>query len=148
MRIYLPLLPGDQESMRSGSSLLELEAGRLAWGVAPAARADRPDEDAEDLEYEAVQDAAYWAIQDALGAGDEDRSIAVIAGDAPDQQLVEASEEAGAFGLRLSGSAQLRLASVHVTELTARAAQDDDTDPALLWFDAAEAGAALDRIGS
>ena len=44
---------------------------------------------------------------------------------------------------RRLASASARIASFHVTELDAAAAEADDTDPALLWFDATEAADAL-----
>ena len=60
----------------------------------------------------------------------------------PDDVLGEAPD-GGAFGVLLSSPASARIASFHVTELDAAAAEADDTDPALLWFDAADAADAL-----
>lgn len=146
MRIYVPLQPVDADALRSGSSRLELATGRVVWGVAPAARRDRPDADAEELEYDAIQDATYQGIEDAVAAGSGEQAVLVIAGDAPDGGLEDASGTAGAFGLRAREPLPVRVASVHVTALSALSARADDTDPALLWFDAAEAATAVESL--
>lgn len=83
------------------------------------------------------------AVHVALGAAGPDERALVIAADVPDQLVTGATEEGGAFGIRLTGEATAKVASFHVTELDAAAAEADDTDPALLWFDASEGPAAL-----
>lgn len=138
MRIYLPLTAPDRASLELASARLELAEGRAAWTVTDSARQDFPGEDLEDLEYEALQDAVHVAY----GAGDPTRRALVIAADVPDAVLAEAPD-GGAFGVLLRSPAAARIASFHVTELDAAAAEADDTDPALLWFDAAEAADAL-----
>lgn len=138
MRIYLPLTAPDRASLALASTRLELAEGRAAWTVTDSARRDFPSEDLEDLEYEALQDAVHVAY----GAGDPTARALVIAADVPDAVLAEASD-GGAFGVLLRSPAPARIASFHVTELDAAAAEADDTDPALLWFDAAEASDAL-----
>ncbi|MFC7376296.1 DUF6912 family protein [Brachybacterium sp. GCM10030267] len=139
MRIYLPLTTGDRRALESAGSDLELAPGRAAWAVTTPARADRPDEDEEDLEYEALQDAVHVAFSASAAS---DRAL-VIAADVPDRITRPADEEGGAFGIVLSGSTRARIASLHVTELDAASAEADDTDPALLWFDASEGSEAL-----
>jgi len=138
MRIYLPLTASDRSSLELASTRLELAAGRTAWGVTASAQRDFPGEDLEDLEYEALQDAVHVAY----GAGSSTERALVLAADVPDSAVREAAD-AGAFGILLDTHASARIASFHVTELDAAAAEADDTDPALLWFDAAEATEAL-----
>lgn len=143
MRIYLPVDPSEHDPLRAGARTLELAPGRAAWAVTAAARADRPEEDGEDLEYDALQDAVYAGLVAGEGT-DPRRRVLVVAGDVPDRAVAEAGEEAGAYGVVLTAPAALRIAALHVTELGARAIEDDDTDPALLWFDASEGAAALE----
>jgi len=139
MRIYLPLSAEDRTTLESSSSGIELIAGRAAWGVTGSARTDNPDQDEEDLEYEAMQDAVHVAL---LSADATARAL-VIAADAPDGDVAAAEEDGGAFGVEVRGTTRARIASFHVTELDAAAAEQDDTDPALLWFDASEGADAL-----
>lgn len=138
MRIYLPLTDTDRASLELASTRLELAEGRAAWAVTDSARRGFPGEDLEDLEYEALQDAVHVAY----GAGSSTQRAMVIALDVPDAAIGDA-DDGGAFGVLLGTSASARIASFHVTELDAAAAEADDTDPALLWFDAAEAADAL-----
>ncbi|MBK0332203.1 hypothetical protein I8D64_12430 [Brachybacterium sp. MASK1Z-5] len=140
MRIFAPVGPADHDALRSGAARIALETGRLIWGVSDAARAERAEEDVEELEYDALQDAVFSA----LGQVDPRMRALVLAGDVPDASLADASEDGGAFGLRLAREGALVIASAHATELDAAAAEVDDTDPALLWFDASELPAALD----
>lgn len=144
MRIYLPLPADDPGALtrvgRAGRPELELPAGCEAWAVTPGARADRPGEDDEDLEYEALQDAVFAA--DRAGE-DPDARLLVLAGDVPESAIREAADALGAFGLVLPDGARLRLASIHVSEQPRAAVRADDTDPALLWFDASETAEAL-----
>lgn len=139
MRIYLPLTAEDRAALESAARGLELAAERPAWGVSTEARADRPGQDEEDLEYDALQDAVHIAFS--LGGGDS-RAL-VIAADAPDEALAGAEENGGAFGVVTRRATQARIASFHVSELDAVSADQDDTDPALLWFDASEGADAL-----
>ena len=134
MRIYLPLTAEDRAALTTPGSGIELAPGRTAWAVTSEARADRPDDDVEDLEYDALQDAVHVAF----GAGTSSARALVIAVDVPDSTVEAATEDGGAFGLRLRTTATAKIASLHVTELDAAAAQADDTDPALLWFDVSE----------
>ncbi|EWS80813.1 hypothetical protein BF93_01665 [Brachybacterium phenoliresistens] len=143
MRIYLPVTPAEHAALRSGAGALELPAGRSAWAVHASARTDRPGEDPEDLEYDALQDAVHVALTSGPQE-DPDRRALVVAGDVPDRAVVESPEEGGAYGIELPAPATLRIAAFHVSELGARAVEADDTDPALLWFDASEGAAALD----
>lgn len=139
MRIYLPLIAEDRTTLEECASGLELIAGRAAWGVTGSARADSPDQDEEDLEYEAMQDGVHVAL---LSADAASRAL-VIAADVPDRAVAAAEESGGAFGLEIRETTRARVASFHVTELGADAAEQDDTDPALLWFDASEGTEAL-----
>jgi hypothetical protein len=141
MRIYLPLTASDRASLELASSRVELAVGRAAWAVTEPAQHDFPGADLEDLEYEALQDAVHVAYSSG-GAG---QRALVIAADVADDVLEEAAD-GGAFGVLLRAPASARIASFHVTELDAAAAEADDTDPALLWFDAAEAAAALSYL--
>lgn len=138
MRIYLPLQPTDRETLQSAQGRLELETGRAAWAVTQTARQDRPGNDEEDLEYDALQDAVHVALQ----AADPTSRALVIAADVPGSAL-DTAEDGGAFGVQLTEMTSARLASMHVTELDAAAAAADDTDPALLWFDISEGPEAL-----
>ena len=140
MRIFAPAAPSDEAPLRAGAARIDLEAGRLAWGVSAQTLAENPGADLEDLEYEAIQDAAYAAFQE---KGASDRRIIILAGDVPDSAVEERSAEGGAFGLRLREGAQMLLASAHVSELVGADAAADDTDPALLWFDRSEGASAL-----
>lgn len=139
MRIYLPLTDLDRRTLEIAGAHVDLDAGRAAWAVTAEARADRPGEDEEELEYEALQDAVHIAFS-------EGRSMAralVIAADVPDGVPSPAAEDAGVFGIVLPESTSARIASLHVTEQNAATADTDDTDPALLWFDISEATDAL-----
>ena len=134
MRIYLPLLAQDRPALREGRALIDLEPGRAAWAVTSEASADRPGQDEEDLEYEALQEAVHVAFT----AAERSERVLVIAADAPDDVIDAATEEGGAFGIRMRERRSARIASFHVTEQDAATAEADDTDPALLWFDAGE----------
>lgn len=139
MRIYLPLTVEDRPVLESRGVVLGLAAGRPAWAVNAEARRDRPGQDEEDLEYEALQDAVHVAF---TGAGPSQR-VLVLAADVPEQALRPATEDGGAFGVAIDQDCTGRLASSHVSELGAAAAEADDTDPALLWFDPSEGPEAL-----
>ena len=143
MRIYLPLATEDRVALESSAPRLELAARRVAWGVHAEALRDRPDQDVEDLEYDALQDAVHIAYL----TGAADQRALVIAADAPDDAVEVSGEDGGAFGVVTAAPTQARIASFHVTELDAAAADADDTDPALLWFDASEGGDALAFLG-
>lgn len=143
MRIYLPLTTADRTALESSASDLDLDRGRAVWGVHAEARSDRPEQDVEDLEYDALQDAVHVAY---LAAPAERRAL-VIAADVADSALELAEAGGGAFGLVTGAATRARLASFHVTELDAAAAAADDTDPALLWFDASEGPDALAFLG-
>ena len=139
MRIYLPLTDLDRRTLEIAGTRVDLDAGRAAWAVTAEARADRPGEDEEDLEYEALQDAVHIAF----GAGPSSARALVIAADVPEGAPSPAAEDAGVFGVVLREATSARIASLHVTEQNAAAADADDTDPALLWFDTSEATDAL-----
>lgn len=139
MRIYLPLTDQDRRTLESAGARIDLGAGRPAWAVTAEARTDRPGEDEEDLEYEALQDAVHIAFS----AGRSSARALVIAADVPEGASSPGAEEAGVFGVILREATSARIASLHVTELDAAAADADDTDPALLWFDTSEAADAL-----
>lgn len=142
MRIYLPLADEDRPALLSARREIDLPAGREAWAVTAEARADRPGEDIEDLEYDAVQDAVHVALQ----AVEPDARALVMAADVADKALEGATSTGGAYGVRLVSGARAVIASFHVTEQDARAAEQDDTDPALLWFDASEGPSALAQL--
>ncbi|ASK64905.1 hypothetical protein CFK39_02615 [Brachybacterium avium] len=144
MRIYLPLLAPDRPSLQDGRKVIDLDAGRAAWAVTAEARTDRPEQDEEDLEYEALQDAVHIAF---TAAGSSER-VLVIAADIPDGLVAAATEDGGAFGIRVRERRSAKIASFHVTEQSAAAADVDDTDPALLWFDAGEGRDALAFLGA
>lgn len=139
MRIFLPLDPGDHAVLTASRTRLELAADRPAWAVTAEARAERPGVDEEDLDYDALQDAVHVALQAAAPA---ERAL-VIAADVPDPDLAAATDTGGAYGVRTTADTTARIAALHVTELDAAAAEADDTDPALLWFDVSEGAAAL-----
>lgn len=142
MRIYLPLADEDRPALLSARREIDLPAGREAWAVTTEARADRPGEDIEDLEYDAVQDAVHVALQ----AVEPDARALVMAADVADKALEGATSTGGAYGVRLVSGARAVIASFHVTEQDARTAEQDDTDPALLWFDASEGPSALAQL--
>ena len=142
MRIYLPLADEDRPALLSARREIDLPAGREAWAVTAEARADRPGEDIEDLEYDAVQDAVHVALQ----AVEPDARALVMAADVADKALEGATSTGGAYGVRLVSGARAVIASFHVTEQEARTAEQDDTDPALLWFDASEGPSALAQL--
>lgn len=139
MRIYLPLTAQDLPVLESSGRRLDLEVGRAAWSVTADAQDGRPGEDGEDLEYDALQDAVHVA----LSSGPDTARALAIAADVPDGVVEAATEDGGAFGIRLRTGCVAKIASFHVTELGAAAAEADDTDPALLWFDATEGRDAL-----
>lgn len=139
MRIFLPLTAEDRSVLSAAGTRIEIAAGRPAWAVTAPARADRPGEDEEDLEYDALQDAVHVALCE---AGPTSRGL-VLALDVPDRALGLAEETGGAYGAVLLETVKSSLAAVHVTELTAQAAAEDDTDPALLWFDPSEGREAI-----
>lgn len=142
MRIYLPLADEDRPALLSARREIDLPAGREAWAVTAEARADRPGEDIEDLEYDAVQDAVHVALQ----AVEPDARALVMAADVADKALEGATSTGGAYGVRLVSGARAVIASFHVTEQDARTAEQDDTDPAMLWFDASEGPSALAQL--
>ena len=139
MRIFLPLTPADRVALETSSTVIELEAGRAAWAVTASVREDQPGEDEEDLEYEAMQDAAHIA----LVSGSDDQRALVLAADVPDRAVGTAEDTGGAYGVVLLEAVAAPLASAHVTEQTAAQAEVDDTDPALLWLDTSEGPDAL-----
>ncbi len=141
MRIFLPLTAADRSALTTGATRLALDEGRLAWAVTAEARADL-NGDEEDLEYEAMQDAVHVA----LTAAAPDQRIMILAGDVPTGDVTSGPEEAGLFGCRLQRPSTLRLASMHVSELTAAGHEASDTDPGLFWFDASEAADALESL--
>ncbi|MGO1480077.1 MAG: DUF6912 family protein [Brachybacterium sp.] len=143
MRIYLPLTTQDRPVLESAGGRIDRAGGRAAWAVTAEARMDRPGQDEEDLEYDALQDAIHIALSTGAGSA---RAL-VIAADVPEAAVRPASESGGAFGISLREEVSARIASFHVTELDAAAAEADDTDPALLWFDATEGPAALAFLG-
>src|SRR5690606_41665113 len=116
MRIFLPLAAPDRAVLETGGRLA-LAEDRRAWAVTAEARADRPGEDEEDLEYDALQDAVHIA----LSQGADDARALVIAADVPDAMTAPAAEEGGAFGVSPRETASARSASLHVTELAAAA---------------------------
>lgn len=142
MRIYLPLAGEDRPALLSARRELDLPAGREAWAVTVEARADRPGEDIEDLEYDAVQDAVHVALQTV----EPHARALVMAADVADKAVEGATDTGGAYGVRLVSGARAVIASFHVTEQDARTAEQDDTDPALLWFDASEGPSALAQL--
>lgn len=147
MRIYLPLAAEDRPALLAARHELDLPAGREAWAVTAEARADRPDQDVEDLEYDAVQDAVHVALQ----ASEPRARTLVMAADVTDRAIEAAADTGGAYGVRLRTGARAVIASFHVTEQDALTAEQDDTDPALLWFDSSEGPSALvqlDRPGA
>jgi hypothetical protein len=139
MRIYLPLTAQDRPVLQAGGGVVELGVGRAAWAVTGEVRAEHPGEDEEDLEYEALQDAVHVAF----AAAESSARVLVLAADVPDRAVAPATEDGGAFGVTLTQACSAPLASVHVTEQDAAAAEADDTDPALLWFDTTEGQDAL-----
>ena len=139
MRIFLPLTAEDRPDIAASARRLTLPAGRSAWAVTEEARSDRAGQDQEDLEYDAIQDAVHIA----LGAADAQARAMVIAADVTDAHLEPAADSGGAYGVVTSARTEARIASFHVTELDARRARAEDTDPALLWFDAPEGPDAL-----
>lgn len=141
MRIFLPSSRSDREHIARGTLRLELAAGRAAWAVTAPVQAEHPGVDDEDLEYEALQDATFVA----LGETAPHSRALVLAAEVAPAVIDEHPDHLGAFGLTLRAG-QARIVAFHVTEQTAAAAAADDTDPALLWFDAGEPAAALDYL--
>lgn len=142
MRIFLPLATEDSADIAASALRLRLLEGRMAWAVTEELRADRVGEDEEELEYDAIQDAVHIA----LGASAPDARAMVIAADVPDSAFQPAGDNGGAYGVVTVSEAEARIASFHVTELDASSAAADDTDPALLWFDATEGPQALSYL--
>lgn len=150
MRIYVPLHQPDLDILgadRAVPSRLRLDEGRPVWAVTAEARADRADEDVEDLEYEAMQDAIYATLELGPRRARGTERVAVVAGDVSDGSLAASSGDLGAFGATMARVEDLRIASLHVSELGAERIRADDVDPALLWFDVAETSSALDYLG-
>lgn len=141
MRIFLPLTDQDEQALRDGRRHLELDMDRPGWAVHPAARADNPAADLEDLEYDALQDAVHVAFS-AQPDHPRDARAAVLAVDVPDEAVREA-DDAGAYGV-IVAQGHMRVDAVHVTEAGRTEAEASDTDPALLWFDPSESARALD----
>ena len=139
MRIFLPLTTEDRTDIAASASRLSLSEGRAAWAVTAEVRSDRAGEDEEELEYDAIQDAVHVA----LGAVGPQYRALVIAADVPQTALRTAEDSGGAYGVAITSPVEATIASFHVTELDARGAAEDDTDPALLWFDATEGPQAL-----
>lgn len=152
MRIYVPLQDPDIATLSAdpGTTVarMRLDEGRAAWAATAEAREDRAGEDLEDLEYEALQDAVHAALERGARPAQGAERVGVLAGDVSDGALEDASADGGAFGVRMGRAEDLRIASIHVTELGAATIRADDTDPALLWFDAAEAATAIDYLRS
>ncbi|MGY5765961.1 DUF6912 family protein [Brachybacterium sp. DNPG3] len=139
MRIFLPLTDEERPALTGIAPELLIAPGRAAWAVTAAARADHPEEDTEELEYDALQDAVHVA----LVTGSRDARALVIAADVPDSDIGGAEDTGGAYGVVTVSETLARVAALHVTELDAAAADADDTDPALLWFDASEGAEAI-----
>ena len=134
MRIFLPLTTEDRTDIAASASRLSLSEGRAAWAVTAEVRSDRAGEDEEELEYDAIQDAVHIA----LGTVAPQSRAMVIAADVPQTALQPAEDSGGAYGVGVAAGERR-----YVTELDARSAEKDDTDPALLWFDATEGPQAL-----
>src|SRR5699024_7799753 len=105
MRIYLPLTAQDRPVLEERRGAIDLAHGRAAWAVHAEARADRPEEDEEDLEYEAMQDAVHVAF----AAAQPSQKVLVIAADVPDGALVPATEDGGASGAPHGPAATARM---------------------------------------
>lgn len=135
MRIFVPMGSSDWTQLRASSRNVTLEAGRVAWALTREARADRPTADPEDLEYDALQDAVFYALT-SLANENENSRVAVMAVEVP-ESAASAATDLGAYGITLH-EGHGRLASIHVTELGRHDAEASDEDPALLWFDPSE----------
>ncbi|MET7685448.1 hypothetical protein [Streptomyces sp. NPDC005423] len=117
MRVYVPLtLPGLAEAYRTG----ELGAGGfVAYAVTPALREWYLSEDIEELEYAALNRAAFASLRLLAAEPDAVRRRVVVAVDVPDgtaQADPERGLDPAALGeVRVTGTASLaRAAAVHV----------------------------------
>lgn len=127
MRVYLPAtLPGVARLLAVG----RVAGPSAAHAVTPALRADHPDADLEELEY----DALLAAAAEALPLLDHDPTAArrrvVLAADVPDPSVTP-RPGAGPTAVLVGTDVPLdRIVSAHVDE----AGADPHEDPDLLWY--------------
>lgn len=164
MRVYLPATSTELRTLYIQG---ELPAGLTAFAVTPGLREWYLDDDAEELEYAAMLEAARGSLRLLDADPDAARRRVVLALDAPDS-VVEVRDEIDRGVVRLREPVTLaQFASVHVddadAETAVRAAADsiiaadlgddaaqDRVDDAegfdLSWFATQEIGALLDAL--
>lgn len=151
MRVYLPLtLPGLRHAHETG----EAEAA-VAYAVTPELRAWYGTENAEELEYAALEVAAQDCLRLLAAGGEADGLRVVLAADVPDGVVTPAGD-GGPGAVRVDGPVRMsHVAAVHVDaqdagpDIRAAAAALDDAargdeeaasrvdaadDHELLWF--------------
>lgn len=137
MRVYIPA------SVSAGLPGLPLThvpvaaAGSTVWGIEAAELAALRPDDAEELEFTAMQEAVLVTAERQVQANaSNDHRVAIIAADIPDNASVPAS--AGDHARTLRAEEPIRIVSLHVSELNAQAILADEYAPDLLWFDPSE----------
>ncbi|NNG40245.1 hypothetical protein HJ588_13310 [Flexivirga sp. ID2601S] len=126
-RVYLPL---DDASLAQLDESKVLDGkGIHGYAVTPELRESEPNEDAEGLEYLAMQDAATAA------AGRDLRVVAAV--DLDPQQVGEGAHGDVDTEVSLLGDVRLRwVASLHVLDPAGE--RDVDSDLELSWYDVTE----------
>lgn len=141
-RVYLPLAAAGLDALVAGAEVLPFH-GRLGYAVTALVRSCFPEQDEEELEYEALCVAA----ESLLSSEDSDqqhRLQGVIAADLPDGQVQDVLADDAtaappeiaaqdAYAVRLSSGVRLgQVVSVHVPD------RAEDSPGELLWYDVSE----------
>lgn len=153
MRVYVPLtLPALRQAHETGEA-----AASVAYAVTPGLREWAGAENAEELEYAALESAAYAALLLLSGGAEVSPRRVVLAADVPEAAVSSAGDaEDGPGALRLDGPVDMtHVAAVHVDadvaeqavraavaaldgaargEEEAAAVVDAAADHELLWF--------------
>jgi hypothetical protein len=143
-RVFLPLPPAELSILAADTDLPT--AGRQAYAVTAVVRAAYPDQDEEELEYDALCVAAQ-SLAPSSGAS----APVVLAADLLEHQVVDVVPYPGpaqdqpveaeiGYAVRLT----VALAAQHVVSI--HVAEDADPDAELLWYDASELPHLADRL--
>ncbi|WP_058233792.1 DUF6912 family protein [Devriesea agamarum] len=142
MRCYVAL-PATDDNLPTGQAWV-LPDHHDVYALTAARRAEQPNADRDDLEYDVQLDAVHAAVTRA----DRARIVLVTVDLKSSAILHEPGRGEAGAGLdnavvQCRAGTVGRILSLHVTELGARAIDQDDVEPALLWFDATELDEAL-----
>lgn len=134
-RVYIPLTAEQCKGLARDRRIAL--APPIGHAVTRALTVAQPGLDQDDLEHLALQEAAMAALQTARGSGDR---VVVAAADV-DPSVVEdgAGQQDSPSRVRVLEYLELqRVASFHLGDHQGSAADDDDSELELSWYDATE----------